>query len=132
MKACPWGVGLVMLALGFARAGEASPHEQAILRMLGNLHEIGKILQSIETEEGAEAAKPDLRKAAKNWIEARAKTAKMPPPERAEKERLTKIYKPKVDDALKKMFTEIRRVEVIPGGKDALKEIRGVLSKDEK
>ena len=30
------------------------------------------------------------------------------------------------------MFLEIRRVENIPGGKDALKEIAGVLKKDSK
>ena len=69
---------------------------------------------------------------AKTWVDERARAAKLVPPDRAEKERLTKIYRPKIDEALKKMFLEIRRVEIIPGGKDALKEIRGVLSKDEK
>jgi hypothetical protein len=33
---------------------------------------------------------------------------------------------------MKKMFTEVRRVEAIPGGKDTLKEISAVLKKDGK
>ena len=49
---------------------------------------------------------------------------------RDEKTRLEKLYKPKLEEALKKMFGEVRRVEGIPGGKDALKEIAGVLKKD--
>jgi hypothetical protein len=33
---------------------------------------------------------------------------------------------------MRKMFIEVRRVENIPGGKEVLKEISGVLKKDDK
>ncbi len=36
------------------------------------------------------------------------------------------------EEAMKKMFTQVRRVEGIPGGKDALKELGAILKKDGK
>jgi hypothetical protein len=131
MRSHGWAVVLVLGVVGFASAGD-TPHEAALQQMLGSLDEITKILKKIEGEEQANAAKPDLRKAGDGWIEARAKAAKLQPPERAEKERLTKIYKPKLEDSMKRFFTEVRRVENIPGGKEAMKEISGVLKKDGK
>src|ERR1043165_1128829 len=127
MKTRGWGIGLLLVAAGFGMAGEEPTHEQVIQKMIGSLNEISKILKSIEPEDTAKKARSELRKAATNWIEARAKAAKMQPPERQEKERLAKIYKPKIDEALKKLFVEMGRVEVIPGGKEALKEISEIL-----
>ena len=127
-----WGVGILLIAAGLAGAGEGSPYEQAVKKMLGSLDKITSALKTIESEDTAKSAGPDLRKAADTWVEARAKAAKLPPPERDEKERLAKLYKPKMDEALKKMFTEIQRVNGIPGGKEALKEIASVLKKDGK
>ena len=127
-----WGIGILLFAGGLAGAGDGSPYEQTMQKMLSSLDKINTALKSIDTEETAKNAQPDLRKAADTWVEARARAAKLPPPERDEKERLTKLYKPKFDDALKRMVTEIQRVNVVPGGKEALKEIAGVLKKDGK
>jgi hypothetical protein len=128
-----WSIGIAFIAWGFAAAGEESPHEQAIVKMLGSLDKISATLKKIVDEESALAAKPELRKEAAIWVEARAKARKLQPPEKAEKVRLEKMYKLKVEESLKKLFTEKTRVELIePGGKDALKEIAGVFKKDEK
>jgi hypothetical protein len=126
------GIGFLVMTAGFVLAGEDSPHEQSIKQMLKGFDEISTVLKKIESEETAVAAKPDLRKLSDTWIEQRGKAAKLPPPEREEKARLTKLYKPKLDQAMRKLFTEVVRVEAIPGGKDAVKEISGVLKKDEK
>ena len=129
----PWSIALALVALGVAGAGEESPHEQAIQKMLGSLDRISAELKKIVDEESALAAKPELRKDAASYLETRAKAAKMQPPEKAEKVRLEKLYKPKIEESLKNLFTQTRRVELIePGGKDALKEIAGVLKKDGK
>ena len=117
---------LLVAALG------SPSHEQLAEKMLASLDKITMVLKGIEGDDAAKDAKPELRKAADSWIEARAQAGKLPPPEKDEKERLVKIYRPKIDATLKKMFIEIQRVSVIPGGKDALKEIAGVLKKDEK
>ena len=126
------GMALVFIAAGFAVAGVTSTHEQLAQKMLASLDKITQVLLTIDGEDVAKDAKPALRKAADSWIEARVQAAKLPPPEREEKERLVKIYRTKIDATLKKMFIEIQRVSVIPGGKDALTEIAGVLKKDEK
>lgn len=125
-------IGIVIIAVGFAGGAQESPYEQALQQVVESFDKIGVTLKTIMDEESAAAAKPDLRKSAASFLEARTKAAKMPPPEKDEKVRLEKLYKPKLDASMKKMFTEVRRVEAIPGGKDALKEISAVLKKDGK
>jgi hypothetical protein len=89
-------------------------------------------LTTIKTEESADAAKPELQKAAKEWVALRGQAEKLPPPSRMEKERLEKEYKPKLEAAQKKIYGEVTRVQRIPRGPEALKEIRSVLDKREK
>jgi hypothetical protein len=132
MKTRAWSLGIVLVAVGFAGGAQDSPYEQALQQVVESFDKIGVTLKTIVDEESAAAAKPDLRKSAASFLEARTKAAKMPPPEKDEKVRLEKLYKPKLDASMKKMFTEVRRVEAIPGGKDALKEISVVLKKDGK
>jgi hypothetical protein len=132
MKLRAGSIAVMLLALGAAAAGEGSPYEKAIQKMIGSLDEIAVTLKTVIDEDTAGAAKPDLRKSAGVWVETRAKAAKLQPPEKDEKVRLEKLYKPKLEEAMRKMFIEVRRVENIPGGKEALKEISGVLKKDDK
>lgn len=127
-----WSVGIILVALGIAAAGEGSPHEQVIQKTLGTLDAIAAELTKIVDEESAVAAKPELRKAATTWAEIQARAKKLQPPDKDEKARLEKLYKPKIDETLKKLLIQKVRVEVIPGGKDALKEISSVLKPDGK
>lgn len=122
----------LLLASLFVVAGEVSPYEKALTQVVESFEKIGATLKTISDEEAAIAARPELRKSAEAYIKVRAQAAKMQPPEKDEKLRLEKRYKPKLEDAMKKMLIEVVRVQVIPGGKDALKEIAGVLTKDEK
>ena len=117
MKTCAWSIGILFVAVGFAGAAQGSSYEQALQQVVESFDKIGVTLKTIVDEESAAAAKPDLRKSAASFLEARTKAAKMPPPEKDEKVRLEKLYKPKLDASMKKMFTEVRRVEAIPGGK---------------
>ena len=132
MKTRAWSIAILLLAAGFAAAQQGSPYEQALQQVIDSFDTIGTTLKTIVDEETAAGAKPSLRKSSDAFLEARAKATKMQPPEKAEKERLEKTYKPKLEAAMKKMFTEVFRVKEIPGGKDALKEISSVLKKDEK
>src|SRR5947207_1608670 len=127
MKRHAWSVGIVLVAAGLAGSAQDSPYEKALLQVLDSFDKIGAKLKSIEDADSAAAAKPDLRKAADQFVEARAKATKLPPPEKDEKTRLEKLYRPKLDESMKKLIVEARRVEQIPGGKDALKEIADVL-----
>jgi len=122
-------VGGLVLFISIAPAGGEPSHEDVVKQMLAGLDKITMTLTTITNEESAEAAKPELRKAAKEWVELRAKVEKLPPPPREEKERLEKEYKEKLVTARKKLVAEQIRVQNIPGGPEALKEIRGVLAK---
>jgi hypothetical protein len=125
-------IAIILIWVGVVLAGEDSPYEMTLKQMLKSMEEITMQLKAIDSEAAAMAARPALRKSADTWIEARAKGAKLAPPERDEKVRLVKLYKPKLEQAMKKLFIETIRIEVIPGGKDALKEIQGVLKKEGK
>jgi hypothetical protein len=122
-------VGVFVLSISMAPAGGEPSHEDVVKQMLAGLDKITMTLTTITNEESAEAAKPGLSKAAKEWVELRAKVEKLPPPPREEKERLEKEYKQKLETARKKLVAEQIRVQNIPGGPEALKEIRGVLAK---
>jgi len=119
-----------VLVIAGLPAGDAPlSHEEVVKQMLASMDKITTTLTSITNEESAEAAKPGLRKAAKEWVALRAKVEKLPPPPREEKERLDKEYKEKLVTANKKLTAEKTRVDNIPGGPEALKEIRSVFAK---
>jgi len=132
MKSRLLGISIILAGLGMVSAGEGSAYEKSLMQVLDSFNKIGATLQKIVDEESATAAKLDLRKAADSFVEARAQAEKMQPPEKDEKVRLEKLFKAKLDESMKKMAAEARRVELLPGGKDALKEISGILKKESK
>lgn len=125
-------LGIVLFTFIVLAAGEGSPHEKIMQDMIGAFDAIAASLKTITDEDTATAAKPALKKGNDAFVDARKRAAKLPAPEKDEKIRLEKLYKPKIEESLKKMNMEITRVEMVPGGKDALKEIAGVLKKDGK
>ncbi len=127
-------VGISLLALSGLAAASAADGTQAsfadvVKEMLGAMEKMTASLAGIMDEETAKSARPELVKAAAGWQDIRQKAAKMKPPSRAEKERLEKEYKEKMQVAQKKLFAEIARVKGVPGGREALKEISTALGK---
>ena len=122
----------LLVTAGLSAGDAPLSHEDVVKQMLASMDKITMTLTSITNEASADAAKPGLRKAAKEWAELRAKVEKLPPPPREEKERLDKEYKEKLVTAKMRLTAEKTRVENIPGGPEALKEIRGVLAKQMK
>jgi hypothetical protein len=129
MNARSIGIALatVTLCLLPLAAGEESAHEKALKQIISSLDKLTMTLAGIKDAETAQAARPELRKAVMGWAEARKKADKLPPPEPAEKDRLAKQYKGKMDEAVKKFFTEVGRVRGFPAGKEALDEVRPVI-----
>jgi hypothetical protein len=125
---------IVMSALAFysqAEAGEARLAD-VIKEMLGTIDKLTVTLMTIKDEETAKSARPELRKSAAQWLLVREKAEKMKPPTKEEKERLEKEFKEKLIVAKKKLDGEIDRVKRLPGGKEALQEIRLVLDRKAK
>ena len=94
----------VLVALGAClmplTAGEESSHELAVKQVIKSLDKLTVALSAVKDAETAQAARPELRKAVKDWTDLKAKTALLPPPDKAEKDRLAKEYKGKMDDAI--------------------------------
>jgi hypothetical protein len=132
MKIRAWSAGILLVALGLAGAGQDSPYEKALKQAVESFEKIGATLKKIDDKASADAARPDLKAAAASFLEARAKAEKLQQPEKDEKARLEKLYKSRLDEAMKLVHTQAIRVVNIRGGREALKEIEGVLKKDSK
>ncbi len=131
-----------VLALGLLRpelparpqqAGKtSSPHEEVVKDMLGTFEGILKVLGTVQDEPSANAARPELKKAALRLQDLRKRAAELKQPTKEEKQRLEKAYQGKMDDALKKLRSETIRVRAIPGGAEAVQEIAVAVKKDAK
>ncbi len=95
------------------------------------LRGINKTLAAVENRETADAAVPELRKAAKKWHELRKKAEDIPPPDRAEKNRLAEKYKESLVKEERTLRGHIIRLESVTGSQPVLQEITGILKKPE-
>src|SRR5262245_24263163 len=118
-----FGLCTTLLCVALAGAGNDARLEDIVKQMLGAMGQMTTTLSGITDEASAKAAHPDLKKSAESWLLIRKNADKVPPPTKEEKDRLAKEYKPKLEEAQKKLFFEIGRVQGIPGGKEALLEI---------
>jgi hypothetical protein len=107
-----------------AHAGGGSPYEAVVKEMVTALDALGDVLATITDEPSAKAARPAVRKAAGQLEEVRKKAEDLKQPDKAEKDRIAKAYKDKLDRSLKRLLAEEARVKAIPGGPEALKEIQ--------
>src|SRR5262245_6367468 len=106
--------------------------EDVLKETLGTFDQITAALVTIKDEDSAKSAKPDREKAAGRFLEIQKLAAAMKPPDKAERDRLVKEYKPKLEEAHKKLFVEISRVRRVPGGRDALQAISIIVGPKEK
>jgi len=113
-------------------AGDAASFEAVLKDMLGAMDKLTMTLSSVKDEDSAKAARPELQKNAQSFLAVRKKAEGMRPPNKEEKERLEKEYRPKIFESQKKLFAEIARVGTVPGGKEALKELGEVLNPPKK
>ena len=121
------GVGIALLALGgmvvLGQGGAASPYEGVIKEMIAALDNLTGVLGTIKDEPSAKAARPDLKKVADQLNGIKKKAEGLKQPEKAEKDRLDKEYKAKLDASVRKLVAEVARVKGVPGGPEAVKEI---------
>lgn len=124
---------LVLAGAGAAAQAEADPRFEEIVKlMLGTMDNLSTTLSTVQDEETAKAAKPELRKIAGKWADIKKKAEALPPPSKEDKDRLAKQYKMKLEEAQKKLFGQVLRVRQLAGGPDALLEISSILSKKSK
>jgi hypothetical protein len=126
----------LLLASGILVLGQEASSDarlsDVIKEILGTMDKLTSHLEGIKDEDTAKASRAELKKVAAQWIETRKKAEKVKPPSKEEKERLEKEYKEKLQTAQKKLLAEIARVKGVPGGPEALKEIRALMGKNSK
>ena len=126
---------LLLATAGFvfaaAPSGESS-YETLVKDMLGTLEQITKVLSTIDNQVSAEAARPELKKAATKMLELRKQSDELKQPDKEAKDRLAKEYAPKFETAVKKLQMQSARVKDIPGGEAALEELAVLKDKGKK
>lgn len=128
-----FGKVLVLFLAGVSFAGEGSARLEDIVRaMLGAIERFTTTLGTIQDEDSAKAAQPILAKGAAEWLSLRKKAENVAPPTREEKEKLEKEFKGKLEEAQKKLFAEIARVQTVAGGNEALQELSKAMARKPK
>jgi hypothetical protein len=120
--------GSTLLAAA-AVAGEGS-YENLVKEMLNSVDQMTKVLSTITDQGSADAARPDLKKAAAKMLELRKQAEEWKQPNKEEKDHLAKEYAPKFETAFKKLKEQSNRVRGIPGGEAALEELAVLKDKD--
>jgi len=123
---------LVLAALAQGGEGAGSEYESLLKDFYATLERVNKALGGITDMKSAAAGRPGLKKEGLHLRDLRKKSLQVKQPNKAEKDRLEKLYREKFDEVLLKLQIETRRVKGIPGGAEAVKEIAVEARKKEK
>jgi septal ring factor EnvC (AmiA/AmiB activator) len=128
--------GAVFLVLsGFVvldpQAGDGT-YEGLVKEILATVDQLTKTLKTVKDRDSAEAARPELRKAAKRMLDLRKKADEWKQPNKDQKDRLEKEYAPKLEAAVKELREVAAIVKSIPGGEEAVEELAVLKDKQEK
>jgi hypothetical protein len=113
---------VVLAGLGVRAQQAASPHEAVVKDMIAATDKLTGVLATIKDAASAEAARPELKKAADDFLAIRKKAKALPEPNQKERDRL-QTYAKKLKEAVERYFEERGRVVGVPGGRDALREL---------
>jgi hypothetical protein len=117
----------MVLGLLAASAGQAqdakSPYDAVVQDMIAATDKITSILATIKDSTSAQAARPELKKAVGKFLEVRKRADKLTQPDRKERDRISRTYAKKLQDAVERNKEERTRVAGVAGGRDALREL---------
>jgi hypothetical protein len=117
-------LGLCVLALPAQDSEKTSPYEKILKEFIVSLDSLTGVLGAVKDEESAKAAVPEVKKLAARLGELSKKGKALRMPDKAEKERITKLYREKLETAVKKEIAEIARVKAIPGGSELVQLVK--------
>jgi hypothetical protein len=103
-----------------------SPYEAIVKDILEATQKMTTVLVTIQDAATAANARPELKKAAEKFIEVRKKAEELKQPNLEERERVSRAYRTKLEQAVNRFLQERSRVAAIPGGRDALQELAGL------
>jgi hypothetical protein len=124
------GAAILLLTGTAALAQEGgSPHEAVVKEMIGIMERMTASLTGVKDDATAEAARPELKKAAEQFAAVRKKAEKLDQPTPEERKKITAAYQKKLAEVVARLKQEVARVQTVPGGRDALREIAQVFGK---
>jgi hypothetical protein len=107
-----------------SRGADKDEFAQLTQDLIKTFQSATEILTAIKDEASAKAAAPKLKKIGEKLRDLHKKALELGQPTKEQKERLKKEYKEKMEAAQKSLKKELQRVQGVPGGKDALKELQ--------
>jgi len=113
-------------------AGKEAGYEEVVVLTLVSLEQMTKVLAPIKDAAAVEAARPNLKQAAAQFVAVRKKAEQLKQPDQKQKDQIADKYQKKLADAVQQLRTEIRRVQDVPGGMSLLKELDEVLKPPKK
>ena len=128
-------VGLLLCSTGLAlhSPSQQPPYEDIVKKMLKGVEEITDTLGTITDEGSAKTALPRLRTATEEFRKLRQLANDSKQPDKAEKDRLAKLYAPKFEVAFKHLREETLRLKNLdfPSVEEALQELASLNEKKE-
>jgi 3-oxoacyl-ACP reductase-like protein len=109
-----------------AQTSGESAYETVLKELVGALDAVTKVFAGVTNEAGARAAVPEVKKAVTQIKEVQKKVEALPQPEKAEKDRVSRLYRSKLQDSINKLSSEVARVKAIPGGSELAALLRPV------
>jgi hypothetical protein len=101
-----------------AQTSAESAYETVLKQLVGALDAVTKVFTGVTNEASARAAVPEVKKAVTQLKEVQKKAEALPQPEKAEKDRVARLYRSKLQDSIGKLSSEVARVKAIPGGSE--------------
>jgi hypothetical protein len=119
----------VLLLAGAAAQAQpgGSPYEGVLKEMIGIMERMTATLAGVKDDATAEAARPELKKAAEQFAAVRKKAEKLDQPTPEDRKKIVAAYQKKMAEAVARLKQEVARVQAVPGGRDALAEVARVL-----
>lgn len=109
------------------QTGKTSPYEEVVVQLMTSMEKMTKALADVKDGPTAEAALPQLKQAAAQFVDVRKKSEQLKQPDKAEKDRITAKFQKKMAEVSQKLSSEVRRISGISGAQPVLKEIQEVL-----
>ena len=120
---------VVVCALAWSATVRAQDtYEKVLDEMIPAFTKFGDTLATIKDKKTADDAKPKLKEVAKTLGDLKERADKLGEPKGKDKEDLEKKYKDKLQEAAKKMTTEMIRISQLDGGMEIVKELSDLLA----
>jgi hypothetical protein len=118
------GLALVVGLVSGPAVRAADSWEKVLNDRIAFLKETTEILKTVKDKKTAKAARPKLKKMGKKYAELARRSQKLTKPSQEEGRALQKKYQKKITAATAALKKETGRVKEVPGGKEALAELK--------